>query len=86
MASNLDGVLFGAQVARQMRAPAKRRRIVLIASLGWIASAAMTAAYLTSKSSVVVMAKALADALGPEASTSTRLSRPDRYRVAAHHP
>lgn len=67
MAVNLDGVLFGAQAAaRQMKARGKAGSIVLMASMGGIAGAGMTVAYSTSKGGVVLMAKALADALGPE--------------------
>ena len=68
MAVNLDGVLFGAQAAaRQMKARGKPGSIVLMASMGGIAGAGMTVAYSTSKGGVVLMAKALADALGPDA-------------------
>jgi L-rhamnose 1-dehydrogenase len=67
MAVNLDGVLFGAQAAaRQMKAKRKPGSIVLMASMGGIAGAGMTVAYSTSKGGVVLMAKALAGALGPE--------------------
>jgi NAD(P)-dependent dehydrogenase (short-subunit alcohol dehydrogenase family) len=67
MAVNLDGVLFGAQAAaRQMKARHKAGSIVLMASMGGIAGAGMTVAYSTSKGGVVLMAKALADALGPQ--------------------
>lgn len=67
MAVNLDGVLFGAQAAaRQMKALGKAGSIVLMASMGGIAGAGMTVAYSTSKGGVVLMAKALADALGPD--------------------
>jgi NAD(P)-dependent dehydrogenase (short-subunit alcohol dehydrogenase family) len=67
MSVNLDGVLFGAQAAgRQMKARGKAGSIVLMASMGGIAGAGMTVAYSTSKGGVVLMAKALADALGPE--------------------
>lgn len=67
MAVNLDGVLFGAQAAaRQMKARGKPGSIVLMASMGGIAGAGMTVAYSTSKGGVVLMAKALADALGPD--------------------
>ncbi|WP_230534558.1 SDR family oxidoreductase [Microvirga roseola] len=66
MAVNLDGVLFGAQAASQrMKAHGKAGSIVLIASMGGIAGAGITVAYSTSKGGVVLMAKALADALGP---------------------
>ncbi|NDZ17474.1 3-ketoacyl-ACP reductase [Variovorax sp. WS11] len=67
MSVNLDGVLFGAQAAaRQMKARGKPGSIVLMASMGGIAGAGMTVAYSTSKGGVVLMAKALADALGPD--------------------
>jgi len=67
MAINLDGVLFSAQAAaRQMKVKKKEGSIVLMASMGGIAGAGMTVAYSTSKGGVVLMAKALADALGPD--------------------
>jgi L-rhamnose 1-dehydrogenase len=67
MAVNLDGVLFSAQAAaRQMKARGRAGSIILMASMGGIAGAGMTVAYSTSKGGVVLMAKALADALGPE--------------------
>lgn len=67
MAINLDGTLFSAQsAARQMQANKKQGSIVLMASMGGIAGAGMTVAYSTSKGGVVLMAKALADALGPD--------------------
>jgi NAD(P)-dependent dehydrogenase (short-subunit alcohol dehydrogenase family) len=67
MAVNLDGVLFGAQsAARQMKARKKPGSIVLMASMGGIVGAGMTVAYSTSKGGVVLMAKSLADALGPD--------------------
>jgi NAD(P)-dependent dehydrogenase (short-subunit alcohol dehydrogenase family) len=67
MTVNLDGVLFGAQAAaRQMKARGKPGSIVLMASMGGIAGAGITVAYSTSKGGVVLMAKALADALGPD--------------------
>lgn len=63
---NLDGVLFGAQAAaRQMKKLGKPGSIVLMASMGGIAGAGFTVAYSTSKGGVVLMAKALADSLGP---------------------
>lgn len=66
MAVNVDGVLFGAQAAsRQMRALSRPGSIVLMGSMGGLVGAAMTVAYSTSKGGVVLMAKALADALGP---------------------
>lgn len=67
MSVNLDGPLFGAQAAaRQMKANGKAGSIVLMASMGGISGAGMTVAYSTSKGGVVLMAKALADALGPD--------------------
>lgn len=67
MAVNLDGVLFGAQAAaRQMKAKGKAGSIVLMASMGGIAGAGITVAYSASKGGVVLMAKSLADALGPD--------------------
>ncbi len=68
MAVNLDGTLFSAQAAaRQMKALGKRAgSIVLMASMGGLSGAGITVAYSTSKGGVVLMAKALADALGPD--------------------
>jgi NAD(P)-dependent dehydrogenase (short-subunit alcohol dehydrogenase family) len=67
MAVNLDGTLFSAQAAaRQMKANGKAGSIVLMASMGGIVGAGMTVAYSTSKGGVVLMAKSLADALGPD--------------------
>jgi len=67
MSINLDGVLFGAQAAaREMKQLGKQGSIVLMASMGGISGAGMTVAYSTSKGGVVLMAKALADALGPD--------------------
>lgn len=67
MAVNLDGTLFGAQAAaRQMKALGKRGSIVMMASMGGIAGAGFTVAYSTSKGGIVLMAKSLADALGPD--------------------
>ena len=67
MAVNLDGVLFGAQAAsRQMKSSGKAGSIVLMASMGGIAGSGGTVAYSTSKGGIVLMAKALADALGPD--------------------
>ncbi|MCY1745317.1 SDR family oxidoreductase [Ensifer sp. SL37] len=64
---NLDGPLFGAQAAaRQMKANGKGGGIVLMASMGGISGAGITVAYSTSKGGVVLMAKSLADALGPD--------------------
>jgi NAD(P)-dependent dehydrogenase (short-subunit alcohol dehydrogenase family) len=67
MAVNLNGVLFGAQAAaRQMKDRGKAGSIVLMGSMGGIVGAGFTVAYSTSKGGVVLMAKALADALGPD--------------------
>ncbi|PTQ07864.1 3-ketoacyl-ACP reductase [Sphingomonas oleivorans] len=67
MSINLDGTLFGAQAAAtQMKAHGKAGSIVLMASMGGIVGAGITVAYSTSKGGVVLMAKALADALGPD--------------------
>jgi L-rhamnose 1-dehydrogenase len=64
---NLKGVLFSAQsAATQMKASEKRGSIVLMGSMGGIAGAGMTVAYSASKGGVVMLAKALSDALGPE--------------------
>jgi NAD(P)-dependent dehydrogenase (short-subunit alcohol dehydrogenase family) len=64
---NLDGPLFGAQAAaRQMKTNGKGGSIVLMASMGGISGAGITVAYSTSKGGVVLMAKSLADALGPD--------------------
>lgn len=66
MAVNLDGCLFSAQAAaEQMKAHGKQGSIVLMASMGGIVGAGFTVAYSTSKGGIVLMAKALADALGP---------------------
>ncbi|MFE1199877.1 SDR family NAD(P)-dependent oxidoreductase [Streptomyces olivaceoviridis] len=85
MAVNLDGVLFGAQAAaRQMKRLGKAGSIVLMGSMGGIVGAGITVAYSTSKGGVTLMAKALADALGPDGirvnavapgTTDTRLLR-----------
>eukprot|EP01132_Coremiostelium_polycephalum_P009494 gene9494-11645_t len=67
MSINLDGPLFGAQAAaKQMKANGKAGSIILMASMGGISGAGMTVAYSTSKGGVVLMTKALADALGPD--------------------
>ena len=67
MAVNLDGVLFGAQAAaRTMKAHGRPGSIVLMGSMGGVVGAGFTVAYSTSKGGVVLMAKALADALGPD--------------------
>jgi L-rhamnose 1-dehydrogenase len=66
MAVNVNGVLFGAQAAsRDMRARNRPGSIVLMGSMGGLLGASYTVAYSTSKGAVVMMAKALADALGP---------------------
>lgn len=66
MSVNLDGTLFSAQAAaRQMKANGKAGSIVLMASMGGLSGAGITVAYSTSKGGVVLMAKAMADALGP---------------------
>ena len=66
LAVNVDGALYGAQAAsRQMRARSRPGSIVLMGSMGGLRGAAMTVAYSTSKGGVVLMAKALAYALGP---------------------
>ncbi|MEH0196442.1 SDR family oxidoreductase [Caulobacter sp. CCNWLY153] len=67
MSVNLDGPLFGAQAAaRSMKAKGKAGSIVLMASMGGLVGAGITVAYSTSKGGVVLMAKSLADALGPD--------------------
>ncbi|WP_342250953.1 SDR family NAD(P)-dependent oxidoreductase [Sphingomonas sp. OTU376] len=67
MSINLDGPLFGAQAAaRQMKALGKAGSIVLMGSMGGLAGAGITVAYSTSKGGVTLMAKAFADALGPD--------------------
>lgn len=67
IAVNLDGTLFSAQAAaRQMKANGKQGSIVLMASMGGLSGAGITVAYSTSKGGVVLMAKSLADALGPD--------------------
>lgn len=66
MAVNVDGVLFGAQAAaRRMEELGKTGSIVLMGSMGGLVGAGITVAYSTSKGAVTLMAKALADALGP---------------------
>lgn len=67
MAVNLDGALFSAQAAgERMKALGKQGSIVLMASMGGIVGAGYTVAYSTSKGGVVLLAKALADAFGPD--------------------
>ena len=64
---NLKGVLFSAQsAATQMKSRGKRGSIVLMGSMGGIAGSGMTVAYSASKGGVVMLAKALSDALGPD--------------------
>lgn len=66
MAINLDGPLFGSQAAaRQMKEFGKAGSIILMGSMGGLAGAGITVAYSTSKGGVTLMAKSLADALGP---------------------
>jgi L-rhamnose 1-dehydrogenase len=63
---NLDGVFFCAQAAgQQMRKLNKRGSIVLMASMGGIRGAAMTAVYSATKGAVILLSKSLGDALGP---------------------
>jgi NAD(P)-dependent dehydrogenase (short-subunit alcohol dehydrogenase family) len=67
MAVNVDGVLFGAQAAaKQMKANGKSGSIVFIASLGGLVGNGHSVGYTISKGGVVLMAKSLADALGPD--------------------
>lgn len=67
MSINLDGMLLGAQAAaRQMRRLRKAGSIILMSSMAGIASGGRTVAYSTSKGGVILLAKALADALGPD--------------------
>jgi NAD(P)-dependent dehydrogenase (short-subunit alcohol dehydrogenase family) len=67
MAVNLDGALFSAQAAgERMKSLGKQGSIVLMASMGGIVGAGYTVAYSTSKGGVVLLAKALADAFGPD--------------------
>ncbi|MBB2830505.1 UNVERIFIED_ORG: NAD(P)-dependent dehydrogenase (short-subunit alcohol dehydrogenase family) [Rhizobium esperanzae] len=49
-----------------LKALNKQGSIVLMASMGGISGAGITVAYSTSKGGVVLMAKSLADALGPD--------------------
>jgi L-rhamnose 1-dehydrogenase len=64
---NLKGVLFSAQAAAaQMRAQDKQGSIVLTASMGGVRGSALTVGYSTTKGGVVLLAKSLADALGPD--------------------
>ncbi len=67
MAINVNGTLFGAQAAaRQMKKRGKKGSIILMASMGGLAGAAVTLAYSTSKGGIVQMARSLADAYGPD--------------------
>ncbi|WP_230532874.1 SDR family NAD(P)-dependent oxidoreductase [Microvirga roseola] len=67
MSVNLDGMLLGAQAAAcQMRRLRKAGSIVLMSSMAGIASGGKTVAYSTSKGGVILLAKALAGALGPD--------------------
>jgi NAD(P)-dependent dehydrogenase (short-subunit alcohol dehydrogenase family) len=64
---NVGGVLFSAQAAAtQMRTRGAAGSIVLMGSMGGLVGAGMTVAYSASKGAVVLLAKALADALGPQ--------------------
>jgi NAD(P)-dependent dehydrogenase (short-subunit alcohol dehydrogenase family) len=64
---NLKGVLFSAQAAAvQMRELGKQGSIVLTGSMGGIRGSALTVGYSTTKGGVVLLAKSLADALGPD--------------------
>ena len=66
MSVNVDGVLVGAQSASEyMIGSGRPGSIILMGSMGGIVGAGFTVAYSTSKGAVVLMAKALADALGP---------------------
>ncbi|MFF1819768.1 SDR family NAD(P)-dependent oxidoreductase [Kribbella sp. NPDC058245] len=67
IAVNLKGVLFSAQAAAvQMRELGKAGSIVITGSMGGINGSALTVGYSTTKGGVVLMAKSLADALGPD--------------------
>jgi NAD(P)-dependent dehydrogenase (short-subunit alcohol dehydrogenase family) len=67
MSINLDGMLLGAQAAAcQMRRLGKAGSLILISSMSGIAGCGKTVAYSTSKGGVELLAKALADALGPD--------------------
>jgi NAD(P)-dependent dehydrogenase (short-subunit alcohol dehydrogenase family) len=64
---NLKGVLFSAQAAAvQMRELDKEGSIVLTSSMGGIRGSALTVGYSTTKGGIVLLAKSLADALGPD--------------------
>ena len=81
-----NGVLFGAQAAaRQMKKLGKAGSIVLMASMGGIAGAGITVAYSTSKGGVVLMAKALAESLGPMGPCELGSSWNDRHALIANH-
>lgn len=63
---NLDGVYFSAQGAgQQMKALGKAGSIVMTSSMGGLRGSAFTVVYSTTKGGVCLMAKSLADALGP---------------------
>ncbi|MFI5426573.1 SDR family NAD(P)-dependent oxidoreductase [Aeromicrobium sp. UC242_57] len=67
MSVNVKGVLLCAQAAaRQLKTAHKPGSIVLTASMGGLQGSPHTVAYSTSKGGVIVMAKALAGALGPD--------------------
>jgi NAD(P)-dependent dehydrogenase (short-subunit alcohol dehydrogenase family) len=67
IAVNLKGVLFSAQAAAaQMRELGKPGSIVVTGSMGGINGSALTVGYSTTKGGVVLLAKSLADALGPD--------------------
>lgn len=67
MGINLDGVLFGAQAAiRQMKSRRQPGSLVFIASLGGVVGNGMSVSYSTSKGGVILLAKSLADAVGPD--------------------
>jgi L-rhamnose 1-dehydrogenase len=64
---NLDGVYFSAQGAgRQMVSQGKSGSIVMTSSMGGLRGSAFTVVYSTTKGGVCLMAKSLADALGPK--------------------
>jgi NAD(P)-dependent dehydrogenase (short-subunit alcohol dehydrogenase family) len=67
LAVNLDGVLYSAQAAaRQMQERGTGGSIVLTGSMGGLNGSGKLVSYSVSKGGVINMAKALADALGPE--------------------
>jgi L-rhamnose 1-dehydrogenase len=64
---NLDGVYFSAQgAAKQMQALGKQGSIILTSSMGGLRGSALTVVYSATKGALCMMAKGLADALGPE--------------------